>query len=66
MIYTIGQFTYIPSTCTHQIKLHDPWVRNILDDPYFACQIKITRPLGLHYNMYVSLARPLAMHYNLA
>ena len=40
-----------------------------------ALQIKIARPLGLHYiarplcllyNHYVSLARPLGMNYNLA
>ena len=58
-----------------RLKLHDPWVCTILEDPLFAHQIKIAqplglhyiiRPLGLHYNNYVSLARPLSLHYNLA
>ena len=56
-------YTYIG---TPQIKLLDPWVCTILHDPWFARQIKISRPLGLHFDQYVSLARPLGLHYYLA
>ena len=55
MIYTLEQFTYIPFTCTRQIKIARP-----LGMHYIA------RPFGLHYNHYGSLVWPLGLHYNLA
>ena len=59
MIYTLEQFTYIPFTCTRQIKIARSLSMHYVVWTWLARQIKIAWPLGLHY-----IVRPLGLHYN--
>ena len=59
MIYALEQYTYIPFTCTRQIRIERPLSLHYMYEPWLARQIKMAWPLGLHY-----IARPLSLHYN--